>query len=94
MLDFLKLGDGWQTVEMATGKFKYAGSLPLVYRDPLSIVTEQYKHLCSRPAASPWYDQAYTVVVNGILRTSHPMSGLWANNMQTFLRKVLILRNH
>ena len=39
IVKFLQCGDGWQTVEMATGRFAWAVSLPLVFRDPHRIIT-------------------------------------------------------
>ena len=91
VIDGMCAGDGWKMDDMAKGRFAYAKSLPLVFLDPLGTISEQYLDLCNQhtnglgtmyPEATVSYDADMNRVYG------HPMSGTWANVMQSLIRQV------
>jgi hypothetical protein len=82
--------DGWRTVEMAIGMFAYAGSLPMAFRCPVSIITAQYQNLYaeSKNASGAFHDEANECQNEDRDRVyGHPMTATWANTMQSLIRK-------
>jgi hypothetical protein len=93
VIKFMCNTDGWTSVNMATGIYGYAVNLPMSYRCPVSIITNQYQNLYAASKdnnGTMHCDADVRMDASGQRLYGHPMTCTWANVMQSIIRKASI----